>query len=142
VAQNSAPQRDIGVASSTSTFLRSIGGSFGVALFGAIFANQLTNYFAGKLPGDTAANFTGGGSGLDPSQINNLPAPILDVVHSGVTEAITNVFMWSIPFALAGLLFALFVKPVPLRTGQAPEGAEPTGEAEADDDAAKLAATR
>ncbi|HEY1176226.1 MAG TPA: MDR family MFS transporter [Phytomonospora sp.] len=143
VAQNSAPQRDIGVASSTSTFLRNIGGSFGVALFGAIFANQLANYFTGKLPGDTAANFTGGGAGLDPGQINNLPAPVLDVVHDGVTEAITNVFMWTIPFAIAGLLFALFVKQVPLRTGAAPgdSDAEPDdAEGAAEAEAAKLAA--
>ena len=38
VVQNDAPPRDIGVATSTATFFRSMGGSLGVALFGAIFA--------------------------------------------------------------------------------------------------------
>ena len=42
VVQNDAPPRDIGVATSTATFFRSMGGSLGVALFGAIFATRLT----------------------------------------------------------------------------------------------------
>ena len=41
VVQNDAPPRDIGVATSTATFFRSMGGSLGVALFGAIFASRL-----------------------------------------------------------------------------------------------------
>ena len=43
VVQNDAPPRDIGVATSTATFFRSMGGSLGVALFGAIFASRLTS---------------------------------------------------------------------------------------------------
>ena len=42
IAQNSVEQKDLGVASSASTFFRSIGGSFGVSLFGAVFNHQLT----------------------------------------------------------------------------------------------------
>ncbi|GLZ76121.1 MFS transporter [Actinorhabdospora filicis] len=122
VAQNSAPQRDIGVASSTSTFLRSIGGSFGVALYGAIFANELKNSLTGKLPPEALANFTGGGQGMDPKAIQNLPEPIHGYVTSGVTDSIVTIFYWSIPFAAAALLCALFLKAVPLRTSQAPKG--------------------
>ena len=43
VVQNDAPPRDIGVATSTATFFRSMGGSLGVALFGAIFASRLAH---------------------------------------------------------------------------------------------------
>jgi len=39
--QNAVHPRDLGTATSASTFFRSIGGSFGVAIFGAIFANRL-----------------------------------------------------------------------------------------------------
>ena len=46
VVQNDAPPRDIGVATSTATFFRSMGGSLGVALFGAIFASRLTDELA------------------------------------------------------------------------------------------------
>ena len=41
VVQNDAPPAVMGVATSTATFFRSVGGSFGVAVFGAIFASRL-----------------------------------------------------------------------------------------------------
>ena len=46
VVQNDVEPRDIGVATSTATFFRSMGGSLGVALFGAIFATRLTSELA------------------------------------------------------------------------------------------------
>ena len=46
VVQNDARQEDIGVATSTATFFRSVGGSFGVAIFGAIFAGRLSDQLA------------------------------------------------------------------------------------------------
>jgi EmrB/QacA subfamily drug resistance transporter len=117
VAQNSAPQKDIGVASSTSTFLRNIGGSFGVALFGAIFANRLADYVSGKLPAETAGAFDGSGTGqaLDPKKVADLPPQLFDVITGGVTDSITHVFVWSIPFAVVGFLLAWLIKEVPLR---------------------------
>nr|BFE78872.1 hypothetical protein GCM10020093_014730 [Planobispora longispora] len=48
IAQNSVEQKDLGVASSTSTFFRSIGGSFGVSLFGAVFNNRFTDGLTAK----------------------------------------------------------------------------------------------
>ncbi|MGH8876126.1 MAG: MDR family MFS transporter [Stackebrandtia sp.] len=118
VAQNSAPQRDIGVASSTATFLRNIGGSFGVATFGSIFASQLTDSMSGKLPPDVAGNFSSGGTGgLEPSKLAKLPDQVLDVVTGGVTDAITTVFIWTIPFAALGFLVSWFIREVPLRDG-------------------------
>ena len=141
VAQNSAPQKDIGVASSTSTFLRSIGGSFGVALFGAIFANQLKNYVVeqvgkGVIPREVAANFSGSGQGLNPADVAKIPEPAHTAITTGVTDAIVHVFYWSIPFAVAALLFARFIKAVPLRTSTGPakpaegEGGEQGGSPE------------
>lgn len=116
VAQNSAPQRDIGVASSTATFLRSIGGSFGVAMFGAIFAHQLTASVSEKLPQSVAGNFGSGGTdGLEPKQVAKLPEGLQDIIVSGVTDSITTVFAWTLPFAAAGFLLAWFIKEVPLR---------------------------
>ena len=49
-AQNSVDYKYLGVASSGSTLFRQIGGSIGVAVFGAIFANQLASNLATKLP--------------------------------------------------------------------------------------------
>ncbi|GAA4903717.1 EmrB/QacA subfamily drug resistance transporter [Stackebrandtia albiflava] len=117
VAQNSAPQRDIGVASSTATFLRNIGGSFGVALFGAVFADRLAASVQGRLPAEIAANFNGGGegAGLDPEKVALLPEWMRAIVTGGVTDGLTTVFVWTIPFAAVAFLLAWFVKEVPLR---------------------------
>ncbi|HZE38114.1 MAG TPA: MDR family MFS transporter [Stackebrandtia sp.] len=125
VAQNSAPQNDIGVASSTSTFLRNIGGSVGVAMFGAVFSNRLTDYLTNhkdQLPAKMAAAFTSSdagsssGNGLDPSKVSKIPEPFHGIITSGVTDAITTVFIWTIPFAAVAFLLAWFIKEVPLRS--------------------------
>jgi predicted MFS family arabinose efflux permease len=67
VVQNDAPPRDIGVATSTATFFRSMGGSLGVALFGAIFASRLTSELM-TLPGNAGAQFSGG-INVSPDQV-------------------------------------------------------------------------
>ncbi|MGH8116812.1 MAG: MFS transporter [Rhodanobacteraceae bacterium] len=81
VVQNVVPYRDLGAATSGVTFFRSIGGSFGVAAFGAIFANALAAAIpryvrtgAGALPARFEAN---------PVQLQHLPP----AVHAGVVEA-------------------------------------------------------
>ena len=60
VVQNDAPSRDVGVATSTATFFRSMGGSLGVAVFGAIFASRLASELT-ALPAAAAARLSGGG---------------------------------------------------------------------------------
>src|SRR4029453_17585746 len=61
--QNEAPVEDLGVATSTVTFFRSVGGSVGVALFGALFTSRLATLLGGAVP-----------SGMTPEQISLLPA--------------------------------------------------------------------
>jgi len=50
VAQNSVDFRNLGVATSASTLFRQVGGSIGVAIFGAVFSNGLTSRLDSKLP--------------------------------------------------------------------------------------------
>jgi MFS family permease len=117
VAQNSVQQRDIGVASSTSTFFRTIGGSFGVSIFGAIFTNQLTHGLSGGASGLAKA-----GTNVDPSVLDKLPAAALAVYQHAVTNAITMVFTAAIGFGVLAFVLSLFLKEVPLR-GSAPKTA-------------------
>jgi predicted MFS family arabinose efflux permease len=49
--QNSADYADLGAATSGATFFRSIGGAFGVAIFGSIFSNRLASEIASRLHG-------------------------------------------------------------------------------------------
>jgi EmrB/QacA subfamily drug resistance transporter len=130
IAQNSVEQRDLGVASSAATFFRSIGGSFGVALFGAIFSHRLTGYLTEHGPAG-AAKMAGGGSGnatIGPTTLAKMPAPIKDLVVHAIAFATSGVFVWAVAVAVLVPLLALFIKEVALR------GSEPATPPVADEE--------
>ncbi|MFF3441659.1 MDR family MFS transporter [Streptosporangium sp. NPDC002721] len=125
IAQNSVEQKDLGVASSASTFFRSIGGSFGVSLFGAVFNNHLTESLESKL-GAAGERLASGGAQFDPAALHKLPAGVRVGFLESLAESISGVFWWAILFAVAVPLLAAFIKEVPLRGGpEAPEEARP-----------------
>ncbi|MGC4894172.1 MDR family MFS transporter [Micromonospora sp. DT31] len=128
IAQNSVEQKDLGAASGAATFFRSIGGSFGVSLFGAIFAHRLADSAAGPAFADG-----GGGGGLDLETLKQLTGPARDAVLGGLSDAISHVFGWAVLFTVAVPVLAWFIKEVPLRaTNQArPVDGTPQDEAEA-----------
>ncbi len=119
IAQNSVAQKDMGVASSARMFFQQIGGSLGVAAFGAVFARRLTESLT-SLTAGTAAHVNVGGSQLDPATVNSLPAPIRHDVFYAIAHAVQSVFIWALPAAVAIFVLALFIKEVPLR-GRVPE---------------------
>jgi EmrB/QacA subfamily drug resistance transporter len=116
IAQNSVEQRDMGVASSSATFFRSIGGSFGVSLFGTIFVRNLHDDIAGRLGPAAADRMTSGGGQVDPSQLHLLPEPVRDALLHGIASSLSTVFLWAVPFAAVVAVLALFVREIPLRS--------------------------
>ena len=80
VVQNAVPYSELGVATSAATFFRSIGGSFGTAVFGAIFSNVLVGDLVRHLHGAELPS-TVSASGITPAILNKLPA----VVHHGTS---------------------------------------------------------
>jgi len=135
VVQNDVRPQEIGVATSTATFFRSVGGSFGVAIFGAIFAGRLTHQLA-RLPRAVTAHL-GSGVHLNPEQARDLPPAVHAQFLQAFAHALHGVFLWgvvlaAIPFALSWLL-----KEVPLRATleraadlaaeEGPSGATPEG---------------
>ena len=72
IAQNSVQQRDMGVASSARMFFQQIGGSLGVAAFGAIFARRLTSSLAAAAGSGVHVSASGGQ--LNPATVDSLPA--------------------------------------------------------------------
>jgi EmrB/QacA subfamily drug resistance transporter len=126
IVQNSAEPRDIGVASSARMFFQQIGGSIGVALFGAVFARRLTDAMSARLPGVHLS--TSGGS-FDPRTVSRLPAPVRHDVFYAISHAIQGVFFWAAPSAILLFVLAWFIKEVPLR-GSAPAAEAPAAEPE------------
>ncbi|MFI6229371.1 MDR family MFS transporter [Micromonospora echinospora] len=112
IAQNSVEQRDLGAASGAATFFRSIGGSFGISLFGAVFANRLADSPAGP-----AVSGGTGEQGVDPAALNALPEQLRATVLGGLADSIAHVFAWAVVFAVAVPVVAWFIREIPLRSG-------------------------
>ncbi len=121
IVQNSVQPRDIGVASSSRTFFQQIGGSIGVALFGAIFARRLTDTLTKQLPG---VHLDAAGGQLDPVTVNHLPGPIKHDVFFAISHAIDGIFVWAAPAAILVFILAWFIKEVPLRSSATPPPSE------------------
>jgi EmrB/QacA subfamily drug resistance transporter len=119
IAQNSVEQRDMGVASSARMFFQQIGGSLGVAAFGAVFARQLTESLAAASGPGTHISAAGGQ--LNPATVNSLPAPVRHDVFFAIAHAVQHVFVWAVPSAVVIFALAWFIKEVPLR-GRTPSG--------------------
>src|ERR1700761_5246578 len=117
IGQNSVEQKDMGVASSARMYFQQIGGSLGVAAFGAIFARQLTSGLAAAAGSGAHLNASGGQ--LDPATVNTLPAAIRHDVFVAIAGAVQHVFIWAAPSAVVIFVLAWFIKEVPLR-GRAP----------------------
>ncbi len=114
VVQNDASPQQIGVATSTATFFRSVGGSFGVAIFGAIFASRLATQIK-HLPAVEAKHLTGGVH-LTPQQAKDLPAAVHVDFLQAFAHALHGVFLWGMLLAIVPFVLAWFLKEVPLRT--------------------------
>ncbi len=116
VVQNAVSYADLGVATSGATFFRSIGASFGVAIFGTVFTNQLddklTQALAGAAlpPGVDVAQLE-----ADPRAISALPADLQPRVLDAYATSITDVFLYAVPVVLIAFVVAWFLKEDTLR---------------------------
>ncbi|MGW6642099.1 MFS transporter [Streptomyces iakyrus] len=117
--QNQVEPGDLGSASSTVTFFRSLGGAVGVSALGAVLGNRITDYVKDGLadlgPKGAALGHAGTGGGGIPD-LSAMPAPIRTVVESAYGHGVADVFLYSAPLALLALLVSLFIKEVPLKT--------------------------
>ncbi|HEU5477021.1 MAG TPA: MDR family MFS transporter [Gaiellaceae bacterium] len=130
VVQNDARPQEIGVATSTATFFRSVGGAFGVAIFGTIFATRLSDQLA-SLPRSITARL-GSGVHLNPAQARDLPPKVHADFLSAFAHALHGVFLWGMALAAVPFVLSWLLREVPLRTtiARAAEDAppEPSGQ--------------
>ncbi|MHC3474392.1 DHA2 family efflux MFS transporter permease subunit [Streptomyces sp. 7R007] len=121
IVQNAVAYEDLGVATSGATFFRSIGASFGVAVFGTVFAgrlgDKLTDAFRAlaargvRLPDGVSVE----GLTSDPRGIGALPDALRTVALHAYASSITDVFLYAAPVALLGFVLAWFLKEDRLR---------------------------
>ena len=114
IVQNGVPHSELGVATSGATFFRSIGGSFGTAIFGAIFANVLIGNLARHLHGISLPK---GFSSADatPALLSHLPAAVHAGFVAGYAESIQTVFLIAVPIAALAFLASWLIPQVQLK---------------------------
>ncbi|MGA2210816.1 MAG: MDR family MFS transporter [Acidimicrobiales bacterium] len=108
IVQNAVPYSELGVATSGATFFRSIGGSFGAAIFGAIFSNVLVGNLAkhlgsARLPAGLST------SSITPASLATLSAAARHGLIAAYAESIQTVFVIAAPIGFVAFLAAWLI---------------------------------
>ncbi|GAB3947811.1 MDR family MFS transporter [Micromonospora vulcania] len=131
--QNAVSVRDLGAGTSSATFFRSLGGSFGVAILGAVLSSRLTGGLADRLPGaiaqlppqERAAVAASGGTDIsinDPATILALPDSVRAAIQGAFVDALDMVFLTAGLIAIVAVVVTLALPNNELR-GAGPQGA-------------------
>jgi MFS family permease len=113
--QNSVPHSQLGTATATATFFRTIGGAFGVAILGAVFDTQLLSHLRPTLPASLLKRIGGGDISENPAQISHLPHAERTLIINAFSHTLQTVFIVSIPITIAAFVASWFMKEIPLR---------------------------
>ncbi|MER7775264.1 MDR family MFS transporter [Streptomyces sp. NPDC096191] len=116
-AQNDVPAADLGAATSVLSFFRSMGGTIGVSVLGAILANRVASEMTKGLSG--AGITVPGGEASGESSVpdmSTLPAPMRTIVEHAYAVATADLFLIATPFAVLALVAVVFIKEKPLKT--------------------------
>ncbi len=122
--QNAVDYSDLGVATSGATRFRSIGGSLGTSVLGAIFANRLSAnlaHRAGSGVSPAAAKHLASGS-LNPTALKTLPAPVHATFIAAFSDSLNTVFLVAAAIALTAFALSWLVKQLPPRETVATAG--------------------
>ncbi|MEU6195845.1 MDR family MFS transporter [Streptomyces sp. NPDC047061] len=117
--QNTVEYTDLGTATSGVTFFRTLGSSFGTAVFGTIYTNALKPNLADGIAAADRASALGpaviGKAATSPEGLHRLPAAAAEPIIQAYADTIHTVFLWTVPVAAVGFVVALFLKEVQLR---------------------------
>ena len=113
--QNAVGYEDLGTATAASTFMRSMGGTFGTAIFGAVLTSRLAFWLVRLLPGGATGATTGGNVTSSPAVVKALPPPIRDAIVEAFVRSLHTVFLVGVPIVLVAFVLSFFLPEVPLR---------------------------
>jgi EmrB/QacA subfamily drug resistance transporter len=113
--QNAVEPRDLGVATSSNTFFRSMGGAIGTAVFGSVLTATLQSSLEQRFPGGPPPGLDSSQLGGTPEAIAALPDAVRQPLIESFTEALDRVFLVAVPVGLLALVFVVFLRELPLR---------------------------
>jgi EmrB/QacA subfamily drug resistance transporter len=114
--QNAVPHSQLGTATATATFFRTIGGAFGVAVLGAVFNSRLLGQLKSHASPAVLKMLQGGTIIDNPAQIRLLPPAARTQVIDAFSHSLQTVFIVAVPFAIAAFALSFLMKEIPLRT--------------------------
>lgn len=114
-AQNSADPRDLGIATSSSNFFRSLGSSIGLAIYGTVFNNRVRGVLQEKLPegavtGDLLKVIR------EPKRVEMLEPVTRNAITDGISAGAARVFAFSVVIGVLSMIVAQFLRDEPLRS--------------------------
>ncbi|MBU6496417.1 MAG: MFS transporter, partial [Acidobacteria bacterium] len=118
--QNAVRPEDIGSATAGANFFRSIGGSFGTAVFGALYVNELPHQMAKGLG---AIHYHGPSiavSHLTPQTLHALPLAVIGVIVHSISASVARIYVWAVPVGLVALLLSFTLPEIALRSSHHP----------------------
>ncbi|MEV4318926.1 MDR family MFS transporter [Actinocrispum sp. NPDC049592] len=110
VVQSTSDYKDLGVATSGVSFLRTLGSSFGVAIFGTIYAGQLPDHLGPATPPGIDPRIV-----MSPKGVAALPDPARLPVINAYADTLQTMFLVAAPVGILAFLVALLLREVPLR---------------------------
>ena len=115
IVQNSFPISQVGTATASNNYFRQIGASLGSAVVGSLFVARLTQLLTDRMPGggSTAA---GSSNSFTPAIVRELPAAVRGVIIGAYNDALTPVFLYTVPLILIAVVLLCFIKEKPLAT--------------------------
>ena len=112
--QNDVDYRDMGVATSSNTFFRSLGASFGTAIFGTVLTNRFVSEINSNLPAGSAPEAIAGVT-ENTEIISTLPGEVQEVIFTSFDQAFSLVFWIALPLIVIGFLLTTRLRERPLR---------------------------
>jgi MFS family permease len=113
--QNAVEQREIGTATAAANLFRALGGSVGVAVYGAIFTGGLRHWLPLELPHHVPQGITATGIQATPGRIHALSPAVQHGIAHAVGHSLSDVFLVAAPIALVGFLIVTLLSEKPLR---------------------------
>jgi EmrB/QacA subfamily drug resistance transporter len=128
-SQNAVELQDLGVVTAAVTFFRTLGGSFGIAGFGAVLKSRFDHLLAGvanqtPLP----AGMTAKSLADHPSNIHTLTQPLRGLVQGALAHSVGAVFLAAIPISIVVFALGWFLEELPLRESTTLNAAQPVGD--------------
>lgn len=115
IVQNSFPISMVGTATAANNYFRQIGASLGTAVVGSLFASRLVDLLAERLPAGAGAA-AGGLNSFTPALVRDLPDAVREIIIGSYNDALTPVFLATVPLVLVAVVLLCFVPEKPLAT--------------------------